>query len=55
MVTGKVQPDAPKAVAARTSPRTTLYFKRDMPTPFVEKKCFARGALCYVSAMRNTM
>lgn len=50
---GSVQPELVNAVKARTSPRTTLYFKRDMNTPFVEKKCFARGELYYVRAIRD--
>ncbi|OBG62841.1 hypothetical protein A9X05_20830 [Mycobacterium sp. E3298] len=52
---GSVHPELVNAVAASTKPRTTLYFKRDITTPFVEKKCFARGGLFYVSAMRNAM
>jgi hypothetical protein len=37
-----MQPELANAVKPRTKPRTTLYFKRDMTTPFVEKKCFTR-------------
>lgn len=55
MVIGTMHPEVVNAVAARNKPRTTLYFKRDMTTPFVEKECFARGALYYVSTMRNAM
>ncbi|ETB21524.1 hypothetical protein [Mycobacterium avium] len=49
MVTGVVQAEVVMAVAARTMPRTSLYFKRDITTPFVEKECFAREGLSYVS------
>lgn len=38
MVSGIVQPELANAVAARTSPRTTLYFKRDMTTPVHERR-----------------
>lgn len=55
MVNGTVQPEAPNAVAARTRPRTTLYFNRDMTTPFVVRKRFARGHPCYVRATWNSM
>ncbi|MBZ4535342.1 hypothetical protein FVO80_11270 [Mycobacterium avium subsp. hominissuis] len=49
IVTGVVQAEVVMAVAARTMPRTSLYFKRDITTPFVEKECFAREGLSYVS------
>ncbi|OBH07245.1 hypothetical protein A5695_03125 [Mycobacterium sp. E1747] len=52
---GSVHPELVNAVKARTSPRTILYFKRDMTTPFIEEKCFARGALFYLCTMRNVM
>lgn len=55
MVSGIVQPELANAVAAKTRPRTTLYFKRDITTPSVKEKCFARGELYYVSGMRNAM
>ncbi len=45
-IVGKVHPALVNAVKPRTTPRTTLYFKRDMTTPFVEKKCFARESYC---------
>lgn len=52
---GIVHPELVNAVKAKTRPRTTLYFKRDITTPFVEEKCSAREALFYVSTMRNAM
>lgn len=46
IVNGTVQPEAAVAVNARTSPRTTLYFKRDMTTPVHERRMFRpRGVI----------
>ncbi|MCV7396536.1 hypothetical protein [Mycobacterium paraseoulense] len=37
---GSVQPELANAVKPRTRPRTALYFKRDMNTPFVDEEMF---------------
>lgn len=53
---GTVQPELVNAVKARTKPRTTLYFIRDMNHSIPsEEKCYARDELYYVSTIRNTM
>ncbi|WP_199183018.1 hypothetical protein [Mycobacterium sp. 4858] len=37
---GSVHPELANAVKPRTTPRTTLYFKRDMNTPFADEEMF---------------
>ncbi len=50
---GSVHPELVNAVKPRTRPRTTLYFKRDMNTPFANEQMFRPREAILREPMRN--